>query len=114
MLGPILGGVLGAHWVRLTFLAAAALNAANFLFVALVVPESRKGSKDAMVPKLSLRGPVKPLMELRFMWGLIFVAVTGQGWMAFMLMPLCALGGTGLPILHPCCRGGWTASGKAR
>jgi DHA1 family tetracycline resistance protein-like MFS transporter len=75
ILGPVLGGVLGAHWVRLPFLAAAVLNAVNFLFVALVVPESRKGSKDAVVPGLSFLGPVKPLKEFGFMWKLIVVAV---------------------------------------
>jgi MFS transporter, DHA1 family, tetracycline resistance protein len=75
MLGPILGGVLGQHWVRLPFLAAAALNALNFLLVAAIVPESRKGSKEVTLPSLSFLGPVKPLMEFRFMWGLIFVAV---------------------------------------
>ena len=176
ILGPILGGVLGAHWVRLPFLAAAVLNAVNFLFVALVVPESRKGSKDAVVPAVSLLGPVKPLIEFGFIWKLITVAVifgfvgevagtiwvlyaedkfawdptmigisltafgvfhiasqavmvgplgkylgerggllfsmaadglayvlmalAGQGWMAFALMPLFALGGSGGPILQ--------------
>ena len=176
MLGPILGGVLGAHWVRLPFLAAAVLNAVNRAFVALVVPESRKGSKDAVVPAVSLLGPVKPLIEFGFMWKRITVAVifgfvgevagtiwvlyaedkfawdptmigisltafgvfhiasqavmvgplgkylgerggllvsmaadglayvlmalAGQGWMAFALMPLFALGGSGGPILQ--------------
>ncbi len=176
MIGPILGGFLGAYWVRLPFLFAAGLNAANFLFTWFVVPESRPGTKSTPLPGLSFLGPVKPLMEFRFMWDLIFVAVifaivgevagtiwvlyaedkfawnpnmiglsltafgichvavqgvlvgpltrhfgprwglltsmvadgaayvamafAGQGRMAFALMPLFALGGTGMPILQ--------------
>lgn len=75
MLGPVLGGVLGAHWLRLPFLAAAALNAANLVLVALVVPESRAGSRDAALPGLSLLGPVRPLIEFRFLWPLLGVAL---------------------------------------
>jgi DHA1 family tetracycline resistance protein-like MFS transporter len=176
MIGPIMGGLLGEHWVRLPFLVAAGLNATNFALTYFVVPESRRGDTLAPMPGLSFLGPIKPLMEFRFMWGLIFVAVVfafvgevagtiwvlyaedkfswnphmfglsltafglfhaaiqgvlvgpmtkffgprwglltammadgaayigmafaGQGWMAFALMPLFALGGASMPILQ--------------
>ena len=177
MIGPILGGFLGDIWVRAPFLAAAALNFANFALTYLLVPETRKASSDVKaLPKLSLLGPIKPLMAFRAIWGLIFVivifsfvgevagtiwvlyaedkfhwtgpmiglsltcfgvfhaatqgvlvgplgkwlgprgslllsmacdggaylvmALAGQGWMAFAIMPLFALGGTGGPILQ--------------
>ena len=177
IIGPVLGGFLGEIWVRAPFLAAAALNAANLLLTFLVVPETREPSPAVTVlPKLSLLGPVKPLISFRPLWGLIFVtvifafvgevagtiwvpyaedkfqwsgpmiglsltcfgvfhaaiqgfligpmgkwlgpsgslllsmacdggayvliALAGQGWMAFALMPMFALGGTGMPILQ--------------
>ncbi|MET3668085.1 Tet(A)/Tet(B)/Tet(C) family tetracycline efflux MFS transporter [Caulobacter sp. 1776] len=44
ILGPVLGGFLGAAWVRAPFLAAAALNGVNFLMALFILPESHKGS----------------------------------------------------------------------
>jgi DHA1 family tetracycline resistance protein-like MFS transporter len=41
IIGPVLGGLLGAASVRAPFLAAAALNALNFALVYVVLPESR-------------------------------------------------------------------------
>ena len=38
--GPVLGGLLGDHGVRLPFFFAAALNAANFVLALLLLPES--------------------------------------------------------------------------
>jgi len=43
IIGPLLGGWLGEHWVRGPFLAAALLNALNFALAYFVLPESRKG-----------------------------------------------------------------------
>lgn len=43
IIGPVLGGWLGEHWVRAPFLAAALLNALNFALALFVLPESRKG-----------------------------------------------------------------------
>ncbi|MCQ8240826.1 MFS transporter [Rhizosaccharibacter radicis] len=40
VIGPALGGLLGAHGLRLPFLAAAALGFLNFVFGLLVLPES--------------------------------------------------------------------------
>lgn len=75
IIGPILGGFLGLIWLRAPFLAAAALNAVNLLMIWLVVPETRKPSAKAVMPGLSLLGPLRPLMTFRALWGLIFVAV---------------------------------------
>ena len=177
MIGPIVGGLLGEVWVRAPFLAAAALNAVNLAMIFFVVPETRVPSAEVrLLPKLSLLGPIKPLITFRPLWGLIFVtvifafvgevagtiwvpyaedkfqwsgpmiglsltcfgvfhaatqgvlvgplgkwlgptgglllamtcdgaayvlmALAGQGWMAFAMMPLFALGGTANPILQ--------------
>lgn len=177
MIGPILGGFLGDIWVRAPFLAAAVLNLFNLVLAYFLVPETRRPPADAAaMPKLSLLGPIKPLIEFRAIWGLIFVilifafvgevagtiwvlyaedkfqwtgpmiglsltcfgvfhaatqgllvgplgewlgprrslllsmacdggayvvmALAGQGWIAFAIMPLFALGGTGGPILQ--------------
>ena len=124
MRGPILGGVLGAHWVQLPFLAAAALNALNFLFGALVVPESRNGLKDAGVPKLAFLGPVGKWLGPK---GAVVLDGGGRA-------GLCGhgAGGAGLDgvwadaavragrhggdadLAEPWCRGGRTVSGRGR
>lgn len=43
IVGPILGGLLGDHWVRAPFIAAAVLNGINFALALFVLPESRPG-----------------------------------------------------------------------
>lgn len=76
MVGPILGGFIGEFWVRAPFLAAAALNFINLLMIYFVVPETRVVSADVKIlPKLSLLGPIKPLIAFRPLWGLIFVVI---------------------------------------
>lgn len=59
ILGPVIGGVLGDHWVRLPFIAAAVLNAGNLLFAVLFLPESRTPTHE----KIDLRAlnPLRPL-----------------------------------------------------
>lgn len=47
IIGPLLGGWLGEHWVRAPFLAAALLNGLNFALAFFVLPESRKGQPIA-------------------------------------------------------------------
>ncbi|MBY3595981.1 TCR/Tet family MFS transporter [Rhizobium bangladeshense] len=59
IIGPVLGGVLGDHWLRLPFIAAAALNGANLLLALFVLPESRPGSRERIA--LSALNPLKPL-----------------------------------------------------
>jgi DHA1 family tetracycline resistance protein-like MFS transporter len=48
ILGPVLGGLLGDYWLRLPFIAAAALNAGNLLLAYFVLPESRTPSREKL------------------------------------------------------------------
>jgi len=59
IVGPVLGGVLGDYWLRLPFIAAAVLNAANFLLALFVLPESRAPQKQKIV--LAELNPLRPL-----------------------------------------------------
>lgn len=177
ILGPVIGGVLGDIWVRAPFLAAALLNAANFVLAYFVLPESRPGQKTEF--KATMLNPLTPLRwafsfrvllpmmaiffmlnfigqlygvawvlysEDAFQWsptmigislaafgvfhagaqafvtgpvasrvgeqralfiGIVFeatamliLAFITQGWIIFLLLPLFALGGVGLPALQ--------------
>ncbi|MBX4976203.1 TCR/Tet family MFS transporter [Rhizobium lentis] len=62
IIGPVLGGVLGDHWLRLPFIAAAALNGANLLLAFFVLPESRPGSRERI--DLAALNPLKPLRSV--------------------------------------------------
>ena len=59
IVGPVLGGALGDSWVRLPFLAAAALNAGNLLLAFLVLPESRPPTREKI--DLATLNPFAPL-----------------------------------------------------
>jgi DHA1 family tetracycline resistance protein-like MFS transporter len=59
IVGPVLGGVLGDYWVRLPFIAAAVLNAANFLLACSSLVESRAPSRERL--KLAALNPLRPL-----------------------------------------------------
>jgi len=59
IVGPVLGGVLGDHWVRLPFIAAAVLNAANLLLAWFMLPESRTPSREKL--DLAALNPLRPL-----------------------------------------------------
>ncbi|OWO92577.1 tetracycline resistance MFS efflux pump [Rhizobium esperanzae] len=59
IIGPVAGGVLGDHWLRLPFIAAAVLNGANLLLAVFVLPESRPGSRETI--DLAALNPLKPL-----------------------------------------------------
>lgn len=59
IVGPVLGGVLGDYWLRLPFIAAAVLNAANFLLALFVLPESRTPQKHKIA--LAELNPLRPL-----------------------------------------------------
>ncbi|TIV74471.1 MAG: TCR/Tet family MFS transporter, partial [Mesorhizobium sp.] len=59
IIGPVLGGVLGDHWIRLPFIAAALLNAANFILAVFVLPESRSPARRKI--DLAAPNPLKPL-----------------------------------------------------
>ncbi len=78
ILGPVLGGLLGDHWVRLPFVAAAVLTGINFLLCILALPESRSPAGEnvrvrALNPLLPLRWAftiegVLPLVFIFFMF----------------------------------------------
>ncbi|MFZ4875175.1 TCR/Tet family MFS transporter [Janthinobacterium sp. Mn2066] len=59
IVGPVLGGVLGDYWLRLPFIAAAVLNAGNFLLAWLVLPESRAPQQQQI--RLAELNPLRPL-----------------------------------------------------
>lgn len=59
IVGPVLGGLLGDHWLRLPFLVAAGLNAGNLALAALVLPESRQPSRAPF--ELAALNPLRPL-----------------------------------------------------
>ena len=59
IIGPVLGGVLGDHWLRLPFIAAALLNGCNLLLAFFVLPESRTPSREKI--NLSALNPLRPL-----------------------------------------------------
>lgn len=59
IVGPVLGGVLGEHWLRLPFIAAAALNACNLALAAFVLPESRTPDRGRL--DLAALNPLRPL-----------------------------------------------------
>jgi DHA1 family tetracycline resistance protein-like MFS transporter len=47
--GPVIGGLLGAVNLRLPFLVAAAMAAANALYGAFILPESRRGDRRTSI-----------------------------------------------------------------
>ncbi|RUT32692.1 Tet(A)/Tet(B)/Tet(C) family tetracycline efflux MFS transporter [Arsenicitalea aurantiaca] len=69
IIGPVLGGFLGEHWVRAPFIAAAILNALNFSLALFVLPESRPGKPGARLT-LGVLNPFLPLV-----WALGFRAL---------------------------------------
>jgi MFS transporter, DHA1 family, tetracycline resistance protein len=85
IIGPVLGGVLGDYWVRLPFLAAAALNAGNLLLALFVLPESRTPARRKL--DLAAFNPVRPLRWVFTMNGLLpvvlvffILAMTGEAY----------------------------------
>lgn len=68
IVGPVLGGLLGDHWLRLPFIAAAVLNACNLLLALFVLPESRTPTRARI--DLAALNPLKPLRGVFAMTGL--------------------------------------------
>jgi DHA1 family tetracycline resistance protein-like MFS transporter len=82
IVGPVLGGLLGDYWVRLPFLAAAALNAGNLLLAYFMLPESRAPSRERL--DLAALNPLRPLkwalsMQSLLPLVLIFFIFSGTG-----------------------------------
>ncbi|MEZ2329816.1 TCR/Tet family MFS transporter [Mesorhizobium sp. RCC_202] len=82
IVGPVLGGLLGDHWIRLPFIAAAMLNAANFLLAVFILPESRTPSRQKI--DLAALNPLRPLRWVFSMKGLapivlVYFILSGAG-----------------------------------
>jgi len=69
IVGPVLGGALGDHWLRLPFLVAAGLNACNFLLAWFVLPETRAATQEPF--ELAALNPLRPLRWAVSMKGLL-------------------------------------------
>ena len=83
--GPVLGGVLGDYWLRLPFIAAAALNAGNLLLALFVLPESRTPSHEKV--DLAALNPLRPMrwvFSMKNLMPVIFVffllSATGEAY----------------------------------
>lgn len=83
IVGPVLGGLLGAAWVRSPFVAAAALNGLNFLLALVVLPESHRArggriAWGALNPLASLRWTAAFPALAPLMIALVILAVVGE------------------------------------
>ncbi|MEO8883463.1 MAG: TCR/Tet family MFS transporter [Devosia sp.] len=74
IIGPVLGGLLGDYWVRLPFIAAAALNGCNLLLAFFILPESRTPTREKI--DLAALNPLRPLrwvFSLKSLLPVIFI-----------------------------------------
>lgn len=85
IIGPVLGGTLGDHWLRLPFIAAAVLNGVNLLIALFILPESRQPSREPL--DLAALNPLKPLgwvVKVKSLWPLIVIffllSATGEAY----------------------------------
>lgn len=62
IIGPVLGGALGDHGLRLPFVAAAALNVCNLLLAFFLLPESRQPTRARIA--LAALNPLRPLRRV--------------------------------------------------
>jgi DHA1 family tetracycline resistance protein-like MFS transporter len=89
IIGPLIGGLLGAYWVRAPFLAAAAMNAVNLLLTFFLVRESHTERKsDVAAERISLN----PLDSLR--WAFSFRALLPLIVASGVLVLVGEIGGT--------------------
>ncbi len=65
VVGPVLGGVVGAYSTRYPFLAAAAFNGLNFAMGVFALPESRHAAREAIAPPR-----LNPFGSLRWVFGM--------------------------------------------
>jgi DHA1 family tetracycline resistance protein-like MFS transporter len=69
IIGPVLGGLLGDHWLRLPFIMAAVLNGCNLLLAFFVLPESHTPSREKI--DLAALNPLRPLRWVSSMKSLL-------------------------------------------
>ena len=77
IVGPVLGGLLGDYWLRLPFIAAAALNAFNLLLAFFILPESRSSTRAKI--DLTALNPLRPLrwvFSMKRLLPIVFVFFT--------------------------------------
>jgi len=86
IIGPVIGGLLGAYWVRAPFLAAAAMNAVNLLLTLWLVRESHTRGSD--VAPVSFN----PLANLR--WAASFKTLLPMMGVYVVLVLVGEIGGT--------------------
>ncbi|OEZ59803.1 Tet(A)/Tet(B)/Tet(C) family tetracycline efflux MFS transporter [Duganella sp. HH105] len=87
IIGPVIGGLLGAWWVRAPFLAAAAMNAVNLILTLLLVRESHT-ERSASASDMSFN----PLSNLR--WAAGFKSLLPMIFASGMLVLIGEIGGT--------------------
>lgn len=73
IVGPVLGGLLGDHWLRLPFIVAAVLNALNLLLAFFILPESRSPARRQI--DLAALNPLRPLGWVFSLKGLLPVVL---------------------------------------
>ena len=85
IVGPVLGGLLGDCWLRLPFIAAAALKAGNLLLALFILPESHTPARQKI--DLAALNPLRPLRWVFSMKGLVpvvlvffILAATGEAY----------------------------------
>ena len=98
--GPLLGGILGEHWVRAPFIAAAALNAVTFLVTLCVLREPRR-TRTASLPSV----PLNPFAAFR--WAFPLPGLLPLLLMFIVISLIGQVGGT-LWILYGTDRYGWS------
>jgi len=92
IIGPVIGGIMGAWWLRSPFLVAALFNGLNLLLALFVLPESRKAMDgkfdlkelNPLAPLIWLWNfkPVLPLVLVSVIFGLV-AAVPGTIWVLY-------------------------------
>nr|AIA15198.1 TetA [uncultured bacterium] len=92
IVGPVIGGVMGAWWLRSPFLIAALFNGLNLAVALFVLPESRKASDEPfdfkqlnpLAPLMWLWNfkPLLPMVIVSIVFGLI-AAVPGTIWVLY-------------------------------
>jgi len=92
IVGPVIGGVMGAWWLRSPFLIAALFNGLNLAVALFVLPESRKTSDEPfdfkqlnpLAPLVWLWNfkPLLPMVIVSVVFGLI-AAVPGTIWVLY-------------------------------
>lgn len=92
IIGPAIGGVLGAGWLRSPFLLAALCNGLNLLVALFVLPESRQSPSgrfelkdlNPLAPLVWLWNfkPLLPLVTVSVVFGLV-AAIPGTIWVLY-------------------------------